>query len=184
MTADTSAARDRLLRTAHALFYRDGIRATGIDRVIAEAGVTKVTFYRHFPSKDALVHAFLGFRHDLWMGWFVDALGRHGGTTRGLAALADAMQEWFEQPGFRGCAFINAVAETGGDPVDTRAVAAAHKQDMAEVIRALLPADDDTANRKAAMATMAVDGAIVKAQIAAPAAAAADLRMLLTALDT
>ncbi|WPB57700.1 helix-turn-helix domain-containing protein [Xylophilus sp. GOD-11R] len=183
MTLETSAARDRLLRTAHALFYRDGIRATGIDRVIAEAAVTKVTFYRHFPSKDVLVRAFLDYRHDLWMGWFVDALGRHGGASRGLSALADAMQEWFTQPGFRGCAFINAVAETGGDPADTRAAAAAHKREMGEVIRALLPADDTSADRTAAMAALAVDGAIVQAQIGAPDNAAADLRALLAALE-
>ena len=67
-------ARDRLLHTAHALFYRDGIRATGIDRVIAESGVTKVTFYRHFPSKNDLICAYLEYRHTGWMAWFGDAL--------------------------------------------------------------------------------------------------------------
>lgn len=51
-------ARERILLTAHDLFYRDGIRASGIDRVIAEAGVSKATFYRHFPSKNALIRAF------------------------------------------------------------------------------------------------------------------------------
>ncbi len=71
------SARDRILQTAHDLFYRDGIRATGIDRIIAEAQVTKVTFYRHFPSKNALVGAYLDYRHALWMGWFADALHRH-----------------------------------------------------------------------------------------------------------
>ena len=70
-------ARDRLLHTAHALFYRDGIRATGIDRVIAESGVTKVTFYRHFPSKNDLICAYLEYRHTGWMAWFGDALQRH-----------------------------------------------------------------------------------------------------------
>ena len=65
----TLPARERVLATALALFYRDGIRATGIDRVIAEAGVTKVTFYRHFPSKDALVVAFLESRHERWMAY-------------------------------------------------------------------------------------------------------------------
>src|SRR5450830_347148 len=90
-----SSARDRLLRTAHDLFYRDGIRATGIDRVIAEAGVTKVTFYRHFASKYLLVRAFLDYRHGLWMGWFIDSLGRHGAESRGLAALPDVLEEWF-----------------------------------------------------------------------------------------
>lgn len=182
MVSENSAARDRLLRTAHALFYRDGIRATGIDRVIAEAGVTKVTFYRHFPSKDALVRAFLDFRHALWMGWFVDALGRFGGDTRGLAALADALAEWFAQPGFRGCAFINAVAETGGDAADTLTVSRAHKQEMREVIRALLPAGAQ-ADALAGAAALAADGAIVRAQMGDAPQAIADLRVALCALS-
>src|SRR6218665_2250806 len=71
-SADTTdlPARDRILVTAHQLFYRDGIRATGIDRIIAESGVAKLTFYRHFPSKDDLVLAFLDYRHDRWLAWF------------------------------------------------------------------------------------------------------------------
>lgn len=60
-------ARQRVLLTAYRLFYRDGIRATGIDRVIAESGTTKATFYRHFPSKNDLVSAYLVHRHDRWM---------------------------------------------------------------------------------------------------------------------
>eukprot|EP01031_Cornospumella_fuschlensis_P009142 gene9142-11228_t len=61
MNDSTLPARDRILVTAHDLFYRDGIRATGIDRIIAESGVAKLTFYRHFPSKDELVKAFLNY---------------------------------------------------------------------------------------------------------------------------
>ena len=62
---DTSTlpARERILVTAHELFYRDGLRATGIDRLIAESGVAKLTFYRHFPSKDDLIRTFLDYRH-------------------------------------------------------------------------------------------------------------------------
>src|SRR3954468_10276705 len=81
----------RILRAAHDLFYGDGIRATGIDRVIAESGVAKVTFYRRFPSKDDLVLAYLDFRHERWMAWFTDALARHGGH---VGAIAPALAEW------------------------------------------------------------------------------------------
>src|SRR3954470_24343514 len=83
-------ARERILVTSHDLFYRAGIRATGIDRVIAASGVTKVTFYRHFPSKDDLVRAFLDHRHGLWMAWFVDALGRGRAQQRLGAARSSA----------------------------------------------------------------------------------------------
>src|ERR1700750_3197774 len=109
--ADTTTPpppRERILRAAHDLFYRDGIRATGIDRVIAESGVAKVTFYRQFPSKDDLILAFLDFRHERWMAWFVAGLARHGG---GLAAIAPALAEWFRSDDYRGCAFLNSVGE-------------------------------------------------------------------------
>ena len=186
------APRDRILAAAHDLFYRDGIRATGIDRVIAEAGVTKVTFYRQFPSKAELVRAFLDHRHDVWMAWFIDALGRHGATEGGgTAPLLGALGEWFAADAYRGCAFLNTVVELGADLPETRTIARQHKQDMAEVIAGLLPAaqpgaaarngaagsTSTAAARDAdaqAIAT-AVDGAILRAQMdgaAAPALAA------------
>jgi len=105
-------ARDRILQTAHDLFYGEGIRATGINRVIAESGVTKVTFYRHFPSKNDLIREFLEYRHRRWMTWFTDALQRHGGT---LQALTPTLSEWFRNAVYRGCAFINSVGELGGE---------------------------------------------------------------------
>ncbi|MBC8948429.1 hypothetical protein Xets_01100 [Xenorhabdus sp. TS4] len=74
MNKKVSKARERILKTAHMLFYRDGIRATGIDRIIKESEVTKVTFYRHFPSKNDLILAFLDYRHELWIQWFKKSL--------------------------------------------------------------------------------------------------------------
>ena len=176
-------ARDRILVTAHDLFYRDGIRATGIDRIIAESGVAKLTFYRHFPSKDDLVRSFLAFRHERWMAWFVDALGRHGAKPgAGLAPLAAAMAEWFADPAFRGCAFINAVAEVGGSLPDSAAIALKHKLEMEQVIADLLPAGPQRAARAEA-AALAVDGAIVRGQMSGAASALSGLRRLLEALQ-
>jgi len=162
-SGETPSARQRILNAAHDLFYREGIRATGIDRVIAESGVTKVTFYRHFPSKNDLIRAYLEYRHTYWMSWFEAALERHGGSTSGPAALLSALSEWFADGGYRGCAFINAVVELGGSQPDILAIARQHKSDMTEAIAALLtslPADVEMAR---AIATM-VDGAIVQAQ--------------------
>ncbi len=185
----TLSARDRILVTAHDLFYSGGIRATGIDRIIAESGVAKLTFYRHFPSKDELVIAFLNYRHERWMAWFVDALGRHGATSGGgLAPLLETMQEWFENPVFRGCAFINVVAEMGDSQPEMMRIAQAHKDDMLRVIEGLLPEEDSAI---AGAAALAVDGAIVRAQMEAatttPGAqkkSALDvLRQVLTALE-
>ena len=170
------AARDRILQTAHDLFYRDGIRATGVDRIIAESGVAKLTFYRHYPSKDALVRAFLDYRHDRWMAWFVDALGRHGAQDgRGLQALVDALEEWFTDPGFRGCAFINSVVEVGASVAGALEIARGHKAEMEGVIGELLPAGTGRA-ADARMVAVVVDGAIVRAQMGDVAGALAGLR--------
>ncbi len=183
MNQAAPGARERILHTAHDLFYRDGIRATGVDRLIAESGVAKLTFYRHFPSKDDLVRAFLDYRHERWMAWFVDALGRHGAAAphAGLAPVAAAMAEWFATPQFRGCAFINSVAEVGGTLPDATAVSLRHKQDMVDVIASLLPAGS-ASRARAEAAALAVDGAIVRAQMGDAASALAGLQRLLTAL--
>ena len=159
-------ARERLLLTAHRLFYGEGIRATGIDRVIAESGVTKVTFYRHFPSKNDLVVAVLEHRHRVWMAWFVDALRRHGGETRGLKALVPALREWVGSDGYRGCAFLNGVAELGGTQPEVLELTRRHKRDMEQAIAGLLPPSRHRA-RDAMAVAMAVDGAIVRAQFEA-----------------
>ncbi|QRF60656.1 TetR/AcrR family transcriptional regulator [Variovorax paradoxus] len=183
-------ARERILLTAHDLFYADGIRATGIDRVIAASAVTKVTFYRHFPSKDDLVRAFLDHRHARWMAWFVDALGRRGahersGDAQALLLLADVMAEWFADPVFRGCAFINAVAEVGGSVEGAAERARDHKREMVEVIADLLPATLPQRMALAQAAALGIDGAIVKAQMGGAELvreAVEDLRRLLRAL--
>ncbi len=159
-----TSARDRILLTAHDLFYRDGIRATGIDKIIAASGVAKVTFYRHFPSKNDLIFAFLEYRHQRWIAWFSDALKRHGGHSGGgLSPLIPALTEWFGDPVFRGCAFINSVAELG-ELDEVVEISKRHKLDMATVIADLLPPSGEQANIAQAI-SMAVDGAIVKAQL-------------------
>ncbi len=160
-TLDSLPARDRILHTAHDLFYRDGIRATGIDRVIAESHVTKVTFYRHFPSKNELIVHYLALRHERWMGWFVDALQRHGG--QGVTALVAGLQEWLASPSFRGCAFLNSVSEMGTSLPEAISITAQHKEDMRDAIGTLLPASPQRKRQAAALA-LAVDGAIVQTQ--------------------
>lgn len=159
-------ARERILRTAHDLFYAEGLRATGIDRVIAEAGVTKVTFYRHFPSKNDLILAYLNLRHEQWMTWFTEALVRHGGASKGAQALPPTMKEWFSGKtlgGFRGCAFLNGVSEMGPAIPAVVEVTRQHKLQMTDAIEALLPPSGLRRRTAEALAT-AVDGAIVQAQ--------------------
>lgn len=177
--AQTPGPRERILLTAHDLFYREGIRATGIDRVIAESGVAKVTFYRHFPSKNDLIFEFLEYRHLQWMAWFTDALARYGG---GPEALCPALAEWFADANFRGCAFINSVAELGGALPTVVAISQRHKQDMAIAIAGLLPPSRHTKQNAQDLA-LAVDGAITRAQMdQKPDAALASLKRIQRAL--
>lgn len=172
-------ARERILQTAHTLFYRDGIRATGINRVIEESGVTKVTFYRHFPSKNDLILEFLADRHQRWMTWFKGALRRHGGNPQALIAT---LAEWFNDDSFRGCSFINSVGELGDELPQVKDVARSHKQDMMESIAALLPANESAQVTAQALA-LAVDGAIVHAQFDAdPQAALTAFAMIVQVL--
>ncbi|MEY4766358.1 MAG: hypothetical protein RI907_3031 [Pseudomonadota bacterium] len=162
--------RDRILHAAHDLFYGEGIRATGIDKVIAQAHVTKVTFYRQFASKDALVLAYLAYRHELWMGWLRTALAAQqaqGHTPQ--QALAAAMGAWFKREDFRGCAFLNATAELGATSPEVMALVREHKRDMAHELAQLLPAGAGRAARGRALA-MVVDGAILQAQMGMPLA--------------
>lgn len=178
---DAVPARERILRTAHDLFYRDGVRATGVDRVIAEAGVTKVTFYRHFPSKHALVLAFLARRHDDWIAAFEATLVAHGDR---LDALPEVLAAWFGSPTYRGCAFINSVAELAGELPEVVEVARRHKDDLAQRLADRLPDRPLAEARELAQAlVVAIDGAIVRATLDGEAGAAcAALARLIAAL--
>ena len=170
-----SAARTRILHTAHDLFYAEGVRAIGIDRIIAEAGVTKTTFYRHFPSKNDLILAYLDYRHTRWMDWFTGALARHGGT---LAALGPTLEEWFRDPGFRGCAFLNSVSDIGPALPEVQRITLAHKNDVAAVLADLLPPGPDR-DAQALALCVAMDGAILRASFEpTPEAALAALARL------
>lgn len=187
MNDQPSSARERILATACRLFYQNGIRATGIDRIIAESGVAKMSFYRNFPSKKDLVLAFLRWRHDFWMDWFtrrVDALRRER-PAAGLAVMASALREWFEEPGFRGCAFINAAAETVDDAGEVLRLVQEHKQSLCDYIRTLMPDPADAGSGEVArMALLVIDGAIVRAQITGDAGAAAgEAEALLSLLE-
>lgn len=176
-------AKERILRKAHDLFYAEGMRSTGIDRVIAEAGVTKVTFYRHFPSKNDLILAYLNLRHEQWMQWFTEALARHSAESIGAKALPLVMKEWFNGEAlgdFRGCAFLNGVSEMGPAMPAVIEVTRRHKQEMTDTIEAMLPSSRQRRRTAEALA-IAVDGAIVQAQYCGDPAIA--LRALQFAVD-
>ncbi|MFD5435707.1 TetR/AcrR family transcriptional regulator [Kitasatospora sp. NPDC127067] len=104
--------RERLLTTADELFYADGIRAVGIDRVIAESQVSKSTMYVHFRTKEDLVQAYLRRRSDAWRDHVEPEIERRAqGPADRVLALFDVFHEVLAAPGYRGCPFANAAAE-------------------------------------------------------------------------
>jgi AcrR family transcriptional regulator len=106
-------ARDRILETAYDLFSRHGIRAVGVDRIVAESGVAKMSLYRHFPSKDDLVLSFLQEREQRWTkDWLRAEAERRGDTAaERMLAIFDVFGEWFVIDDFEGCSFINVLLE-------------------------------------------------------------------------
>ena len=108
-------ARERILGAAYELFSRRAIRDVGVDEVIEQAGVAKATLYRHFPSKDDLVIAFLKRREERWTLAWVEAEARRRGTTpeEQLLAIFELFDEWFHRDDFEACSFINVLLEMG-----------------------------------------------------------------------
>ncbi|MEP6952554.1 MAG: helix-turn-helix domain-containing protein [Solirubrobacteraceae bacterium] len=109
-----SAARERILASAYELFSRRGIRAVGIEAIIAHSGVARMTLYRHFVSKDELVLAFLERREARWTrGWLQAEIERRADDPGDrLLAIFDVFGEWFRTEDFEGCTFINVMLET------------------------------------------------------------------------
>ena len=165
-TRETSEARQRILETADRLFYQDGFRAVGIDRIIAEAEVAKMSLYKHFPSKDDLILAVLQYREHVVLEFFRSAMERHAKKTKSpLRAFFAALKDWFELPGFRGCAFQNAAVELADAAHPGTEFVRGHKQRFAEFLRGLVEEAVGKAAKIALAVALLVEGAIVTAVI-------------------
>jgi AcrR family transcriptional regulator len=118
-SGERPTARERILDTAYELFSRHGTRAVGVDRIIAECGVAKMTLYRNFASKDELILAFLQRRDERWSrDWLQAEAERRAQTPAGrLLAIFDVFADWFATDDFEGCSFINVMLEVV-DPED------------------------------------------------------------------
>ena len=109
-----ATARERLLDAASELFYAEGIHTVGIDRIIEKAGVAKASLYNTYGSKDELVRAYLGRRHDRQKARIAAALEGVTDPREKILAIFTAQEQLFASAGFRGCAFANAtVAQIG-----------------------------------------------------------------------
>jgi AcrR family transcriptional regulator len=130
-------ARGRVLSTAYNLFCSQGVQATGIDRIVAEAGVAKMTLYRHFRSKEELVLAVLDLREELWSNrWLIAEAKRRGDTPREqLLAIFDLFDGWFHQADYEGCLLNNVLLESRERPI--RAACIAKRNNVLAFLRSL-----------------------------------------------
>jgi AcrR family transcriptional regulator len=147
-----------VLDAAYDLFNQKGVRAIGVDTIIARAGVAKATFYHHFPSKDDLVIAFLQRREQLWTReWFEAEVNRRGATAQTrLLAIFDVFDEWFQREDFEGCPFLRTLFETfdAYQPQENSVAAAArlHLASIRDIVQhyaeeAGVPHPDDLAHK-------------------------------------
>ena len=128
MTDSTRSARQQILSTAADLFYREGYRAVGIDTIIERSGVAKMTLYRHFSSKNALIVAYLEHTNELFWAWFEAATSKHPDSPRAqLVAVFEALASQVTNPICYGCPFLHAATEFPEEDHPGHRVALNHK---------------------------------------------------------
>ena len=150
------AMKDRILETADRLFYLQGIRAVGVDTIAAEIGISKRTLYNHFPSKDALIAAYLERR-------FVAPRPSDKSPVEQILSTFDSLERRFAAKDFRGCPFVNAVAELGSEDKSVRKIAIAFKESRRLWFRdLLLQLGVPDAEGLATQLTVLVDGSIAQ----------------------
>jgi AcrR family transcriptional regulator len=179
-----ASARSLLIEAAIRLFCRHGINATGIEAVIAEAGVARMTIYNQFGSKDGLVIAALEQEGATWRAWFFARLAAiAGGPEERLLGIFDALEEWFARDDYFGCALMSAVIEYRGEEPAVRSVVLMHKREVLGQVRALAAAadlpDPDAITQQI---DLLIDGAIVKSMIGRDPGAARAAKAVLQAL--
>ncbi len=166
-TMTPEASERAILDVADALFYKRGLALVTMAEVRDGAGVSLRRLYTLYPSKRDLVAAWLNDRHVTWMLWFTSAVDKR--TRRGADALIatfDALREWSSSPSYRGCAFLNSIAETSEIDDEHRAIVANHKRELIAHLGALATRDHPNAPKwlPAAIGVL-IDGAIVQSAV-------------------
>jgi len=172
--AKGTATETKLLLAARRLFCRVGIHATGISRILEEAGVARRSLYTHYGSKENLLKAVFDTEAGMWFRWFdLDLASREDGARERILALFDLLGDWFEREDFFGCVFINAVAEHEKENGWVKEVAIAHREKINARLRAMVEAsgarDPDMVTEKL---SLVIDGAIVTAMVTGSSGAA------------
>ncbi|WP_342761063.1 TetR/AcrR family transcriptional regulator [Bradyrhizobium sp. CSS354] len=171
------SARERILATASELFYREGIRAIGVDTVVERSGVSKTSLYRLFESKDALIAAFAAEQDRLFWAWWDRIEDQHAGDPRAiLEALLSGIAKRITHPAYRGCPFLNLATEFPDDNHPGRVIARRNKEEMRTRLAAVLgKLGVGDPNRTASQIALIINGAYVTGLIAQPADLRGDL---------
>jgi AcrR family transcriptional regulator len=158
--------RERVLKTASRLFYAEGIRAVGVERIAAEAKVSKMTLYHHFPSKDELVAAVLDGRDQPTLNMIAAAADQGADPRARLLMPFEMLDALFKSRGYRGCPFMNASLELAEPGHPASKVASRHKESTRDQLE--LRAREAGASAPAALAdqlAVLLDGAMAQAQM-------------------
>ena len=158
-------AKQRLLQAADELFYNEGIHAVGIDRVIAHAGVAKGSLYYSFAGKDDLVRGYLTERHGKWADRVSAGIEAHTDPRERILAVYDALGALFAEPDYRGCAFMNAVAEAAPDSVEAQAATTFRAWVRTLFLGLAADADAEDTKQLAESLVVLYDGAVATAQM-------------------
>ena len=172
-----ASARERILATANELFYREGIRAIGVDTIVERSGVSKTSLYRLFESKDALIAAFAAERDRSFWEWWDHVEAQHADNPHALLdALLSGIAERIGRPAYRGCPFLNLATEFPDDNHPGRVIARNNKEAMrarlATIAAKLGVSDPD---RTASQIALLINGALVTGLITQPADLKSDL---------
>lgn len=183
MAADSR--REHLVETALRLFYTHGFHATGIDKILAEAGVAKMTLYKHFRSKDELILAALRRRDELFRNWLMGAMEHASRDPRErMLSMFDALDDWFHGRalgalGFHGCAFIKGAGEFDEPNHPVHRACAEHKRLIVDYLAALAATAGATdPEALAEQLALLKEGAIVTAQVRGMAGAAQQAKVI------
>ena len=177
-TLSRESAQESIMRSADQLFYERGIAGAGMADVRDFSGVSLRRLYSLYPSKSDLVAAWLEDRHQTWMKWFAESVDRQvEDGVEPVMAFFGAIEEWATSPGYRGCAFLNAIAETTEIDDRHRAIVADHKRALVQHVSIVVHGAYPSAPEWFASALgVLLDGAVVDSAVFGSLAPIADAR--------
>lgn len=161
--------KERIIETASELFYFQGFNQTGINQIIAEAGVAKASMYQHFRSKEDIAVAYLEARHIMWIGKLVDFISTEKTPKGKILKTFDYLTDWLTRVNYRGCGWQNIITDLPNDHDKIRNHAIVHKNEVRSFIKSLLKNEKQYTNEEAEQlgdeVVILLEGAIILSQI-------------------